>query len=87
MGASVPAIILLLSRESISLVALAFVVAAPISYLALNSWLQTFSFHTSASIWPMVFAGGLVLIISWVTVSTQSMKAASAEPVKSLKYE
>ena len=87
MGASVPSIVLLLSRESINLVGLAFVIAAPISYFALNSWLQTFSFHTNASLWPMIFAGGLVLIISWATVGAQSVKAASAEPVSSLKYE
>lgn len=87
MGASVPTIILLLSRESINLVAVAFVIAAPVAYFALDSWLNTFSFHTNAGIWPMVFAGGLVLIISWATVGAQSIKAASAEPVKSLKYE
>lgn len=87
MGASVGRIVLLLSGESVKLVILAFLVAAPLAYFAVDAWLETFSYRTEAGIWPFVAAGALVLLISWVTVGAQSMKAAGVDPVVSLRYE
>ena len=87
MGASVGRIVMLLSGESVKLVGLAFLVAAPLAYLAVDSWLETFSYRTEAELWPFIIAGTLVLIISWVTVGVQSLKAAGLDPVVSLRYE
>jgi putative ABC transport system permease protein len=87
MGASVPKIIMLLSRESIQLVGLAFLVAAPLAWFTITAWLESFSYHIDPTIVPMVAAGIVVLLISWFTVSAQSIKAASVEPVESLRYE
>jgi putative ABC transport system permease protein len=86
-GASVPRIILLLSKESVQMVGLAFLVAAPIAYFALDRWLQGFSYHTEQGFLPIAIAGAVVLIISWATVGAQSVKAASVDPVQSLRYE
>jgi putative ABC transport system permease protein len=87
MGASVGKIVMLLSSESVKLVGLAFLVAAPLAYIAVDSWLESFSYRTEAGLWPFVVAGFLVLAISWITVAMQSMKAAAVDPVVSLRYE
>jgi putative ABC transport system permease protein len=87
MGASVPNLVLLLSMNFTRLVLIAFVIAAPVGYFAINEWLGTFEYHVS--IHPVLFAlaGLAALIIAWLTVSYQSIKAALANPVKSLRYE
>ncbi len=87
MGASVGKIVMMLSSESVKLVGLAFLVAAPLAYIAVDSWLETFSYRTEAGWWPFVVAGAMVLAISWITVAMQSMKAAGLDPVVSLRYE
>ena len=87
LGASVGGIVLLLSKEFTKLVALAFVVAAPLAYFATNRWLQDFAFQADFSWWIFVLAGLAALAIAWLTVSYQSIRAALTNPVEALRYE
>ncbi len=87
LGASVSGIVLLLSKEFTKLVALAFIVAAPLAYFATNRWLQDFAFQVAFSWWIFVIAGLAALAIAWLTVSYQSIRAALTNPVEALRYE
>jgi len=87
LGASIANIILLLVKEFTKLVTLAFVIATPISFLAMNQWLQSFAYKTNMPLTAFIFAGGLALLVALVTVSYQAIKAALPNPVESLRYE
>ncbi len=87
LGASVSQIVLLFSKEFIRLVCLAFVIATPIAWLIMNQWLQDFEYKISLGANVFLFAGLLTLLIAFLTVSYQSIKAAIANPVKALKSE
>jgi putative ABC transport system permease protein len=87
LGATVPGILRLLSREVLILIAIAFVIASPIAFYALNRWLENFAYRITLDISIFVFAGLIALAIAILTISFQSVKAALANPVKSLKYE
>lgn len=86
-GAAVSRIIVLISKEFIVLVAIAFVIAVPIGYYGVNMWLQGFAYRINIGWWMFVLAGGLVILIALLTLSFQAIKAALANPVKSLKTE
>ena len=86
MGASVGQIVMLLSKDFTRLVLIALVLAAPIAYFGMKSWLDGFVYRTSMDAWPFVIAGLLALIIAWVTVSYQSIRAATANPIDSLRH-
>jgi putative ABC transport system permease protein len=87
MGASVASLSLVLSKEFILLVLIAFIPAASIGWYVSNQWLNGFAFRISIS--PLIFAmaGLSAMLIAWLTVSYQSFKAARANPVNSLRYE
>ena len=87
LGASVSSVVLLLSRDFIILVVGAFVVAAPISYFLMNDWLNEFTFHIDLGLGILAMAGIASVVIAWLTVSFQSVKAALTNPVEALKYE
>lgn len=87
LGASVPKIIRLLSKDFLQLVLIANVIAFPLAWWAMNSFLQNFAYRTSISWWIFVLAGIIAIIIALLTVSYQSVKAALVNPVKSLKTE
>ncbi|MGH7601115.1 MAG: FtsX-like permease family protein, partial [bacterium] len=87
LGASVSSIVGLLSKEFVKLVLIANVVAWPVAYFAMNKWLQDFAYRINLGWWVFVLAGGLALVIALLTVSTQAIKAALANPVESLRYE
>ena len=87
LGASVGQVVGLLSREFLILVGLAALIAWPIAYFAMNAWLRGFAFRTSLSPWTFLGSSLAVLVISFLTVSYQAVRAASANPVDSLKYE
>jgi putative ABC transport system permease protein len=87
LGASVPGVTGLLSREFAVLVAIASVFAAPLAWYAMSRWLESFAFQISLSIWPFVGAAGLALLIAMVTVSMHAVRAARANPIRSLRYE
>jgi len=63
------------------------VIALPISYLITKNWLYSFAYRTNLELWYFIGAGLAALIITWLTIGLQAFKAASENPVKSLKYE
>lgn len=87
LGASIISIYLLLSKSFMKWILLANVVAWPIAFFAMNKWLQNFAYRVNIGIWVFVLSASLALIIALVTVSYQSIKAALANPVESLRYE
>jgi putative ABC transport system permease protein len=87
LGASAPNIFIQLFKEFIKWVIIANAVAIPIAYYAMNKWLQSFAYRTDTSIWIFVLSAGIALFIALLSVSFQSVKAATANPVDSLRYE
>jgi len=87
LGASITGIVALLSKEFLKLVVLANLIAWPTAYFAMNKWLQDFAYRVEVSWWLFVLAGGLALLIALLTVNTQAIKAALANPVEALRYE
>lgn len=87
MGASVGGIIVLLSKDFLRLVAIAFVAAVPITYIIMNNWLDTFAYHIDIGVGTFVLAGVLAILIALVTVSYQAIRAALINPVRALRYE
>lgn len=87
MGATVTQITTMLSKDFVALVLLAVVIASPIAYWLTNKWLQNFIYRTNISSWIFLSAGFAAVLIAVVTVSFQAIKAAIANPVKSLRTE
>jgi putative ABC transport system permease protein len=87
LGATLPGIIALLSKDFVRLVAVAFVLAAPLAYFAMNRWLETFAYRIELSWEIWLVAGLLAVLVAMVTVGLQAARAAVADPVKSLRYE
>jgi putative ABC transport system permease protein len=87
LGASVFNVWNLLSKDFVLLVFIAFFIAIPISYYFMNEWLQNYNYHISISIWVFIIAGIGLVLITILTVSFQAIKAAVANPVKSLRTE
>lgn len=87
MGASLSQIAGMMSKEFVKLVIIAFVIAAPLTAYLMNRWLEGFAFHVSLNVWIFVIAGMASLLIALATVSFESLKAASANPVNSLRNE
>ena len=85
LGASVSNIVNLLSIDFIKLVLIAFVIAAPIGWFGMNIWLQDFAYRTNITWWVFAMAGIAALLIAFFTISFQAIKAAMANPVKSLR--
>ncbi|AGC77654.1 putative transporter permease protein [Nonlabens dokdonensis DSW-6] len=85
LGASVSSIVILFSKDFVKIVAIASIIAAPISYFFLNQWLEGFAYRTEISWWMFAVAGVSALTVSIITIGFQTTKAASANPVKSLK--
>ncbi len=87
LGASVTGIVQLLSKDFVKLVLIALIIATPIAWWGMSKWLQAFEYRVSISWWMFALAGVLAMVIALVTVSTQAIKAAKMNPVKSLKAE
>jgi putative ABC transport system permease protein len=87
LGASVSGIVQLLSKDFLKLVLISFVIASPIAWWAMNKWLQGFNYRVSITWWMFAMAGLIAIFIAMFTVSFQAIKAAVANPTKSLKTE
>lgn len=87
LGASVTGIIHLLAKEFVKLVLIANGIAWPVAYFVMNKWLQDFAYRIDIGWWVFVLAGSSALLIALLTVSTQAIRAALANPVDSLRYE
>jgi len=87
LGASVPGLAVLMAREFVALMGVAFVLAAPIAYVVMQQWLDEFAYRIDLGIGLFVGTAVLVLAVALFTVSYQSIKAALADPIESLRYE
>ena len=87
LGASEAGIVALLSKDFIQLIVLSFVIAFPIAWWASDKWLQSFAYRINISWGLFAIAGGIAAIIALATISFQAIKAAIANPVKSLRTE
>jgi len=87
LGAGTSTIVKMLSRDFIKLVLLAILIASPLAWLAMHKWLEGFAYRIDISLWIFIIAGLIALLIALLTVSFQTIRAAVANPVKSLKTE
>jgi putative ABC transport system permease protein len=87
LGATIPNIVGLLSKDFLKLVAISAVIAFPVAWYAMNSWLQDFAYRTSISWWIFIIAGLVAAGIAFFTISFQAVKAAITNPVKNLRTE
>jgi len=87
LGASVYSITVMLAKDFLKLVLLSLLVAFPVAWLAMNKWLEGFAYKIDLDWWMFAVAGLATVLIAWVTVSWQSIRAALANPVKSLRTE
>lgn len=87
LGASVASITFLLSRDFLKLVGIAFIIASPIAWYAMSLWLKDYNYNIGIEWWIFIITGILSIIIALITVSFQAIKAATANPVKSLRTE
>jgi putative ABC transport system permease protein len=86
-GATINEVMLMLNKNFINRVLLAFIIACPIAYYVMHRWLENFAYRTTLSWWVFVLAGGFTLVIALFTVSWQSWKAAIRNPIEALRDE
>jgi putative ABC transport system permease protein len=77
----------MLSKDFVKLVIIAVVIASPLAWFVMNKWLETFAYRVNVSVWVFIVTGLIALFIALITVSFQAIKAAIANPVKSLRTE
>jgi putative ABC transport system permease protein len=87
LGASLPGIVGLLSKDFIKLIVFALIIAAPLAWYFMNKWLQDFAYRISIGWWVFIAAGALAIVVAFVTIGFQAVKAGIANPVKSLRTE
>jgi putative ABC transport system permease protein len=87
LGATVTNVVTMISADLLKLVFIASLIAFPIAWFAMNKWLQSFAYRVSIGAWIFIAAGLLAVIIALATISFQAIKAAIANPVKSLRTE
>ncbi len=86
-GATINGVMLMLNKNFVNRVLLAFTIACPIGYYFMQRWLENFAYRTTLSWWVFALAGGFTLVIALLTVSWQSWKAATSNPVEALRNE
>jgi len=87
LGATIADISIILSKDFLRLIVIAFLIAAPVAWLLMNKWLQDFVYRTSITWWVFAAAGFAALLVTLIAVGFQTIKAAIANPVKSLRTE
>jgi len=87
MGASFAQILVLLSKGFTILVLIGFILAIPVAWYGMTYWLDSFAYHGNISVLSILLAGLLAILIAWLTVSLQTLKAARRDPVDSLRHE
>lgn len=87
MGASVPSVITMLNMEFLKLVSVGIIIGSPIAWYFMNKWLGNFVYKTQIGVFPFILAGSIAVLIAVLTVGYQSFKAATANPVNSLRNE
>ena len=86
-GAKISEVMIMLNKDFIKWIVIAFIIACPIALYAMHKWLNNFAYKTELSFWVFAFAGLLALGIALLTVSWQSWRAATRNPVEALRYE
>jgi putative ABC transport system permease protein len=86
-GAKVSEVMTMLNRDFVKWVLIAFIIACPIAYYAMHKWLQNFAYRTNLSWWVFAAAGAAAVAVALITVSWQSWRAATRNPVEALRYE
>lgn len=86
-GAKMKEILALLNADFVKLVIMAFIVACPVAWIAMNKWLQNFAYRTDLSWWVFALIGIITILISVLTVTWQSWRTAAKNPVEALRYE
>jgi len=87
LGADVAGIVGLIAKDFLKLTFIAVIIASPLAWYFMNHWLQDFAYRISINAWVFILAGGAAVLIAFITVSFQSVKAALANPVESLRSE
>jgi len=87
LGASARQVVALFSKDFLQLMLIAFLIAAPLGWFVMNSWLKDFAYRVAVSWWIFVLAGLASLLVALLTVGYQAMKAATANPATSLRSE
>lgn len=87
LGASVTSVVTLLTKDFLKLVLIAIVIASPLAWYAMHQWLQDFAYRIAIAWWVFAIAGMLATLVAVLTVGIQALKAAWANPVKSLRSE
>ena len=87
LGITTSQIVMLLSSEFMSLIAIAFLIAIPLAYFALDEWLSSFAFRVNMVVWPFILAGFITTMIAVLTMAFHSLKASLINPAETLKYE
>jgi putative ABC transport system permease protein len=87
LGASVPQIVKMMSGEFVKLVLIAFIISVPFAWYAISSWLEGFAYKTPLDISVFLLAGTAALLIAVMTISFESLRAASSNPVEALRNE
>ncbi len=87
LGSSVPEILGLLSRDFLVLIMVSMIISIPVSWFSMNRWLEGFAYRINISWWLFAVAGIIIVLVAFASISYQTLKAANANPVKSLKSE
>jgi len=87
LGASVKQIVLLISKDFMLLILLAFIIATPLAWWAMHKWLQDFAYRTTLDWWIFASGGSFMLIVALIVLSARTIRSASANPVESLRTE
>jgi len=87
LGASVPHIIYLFSKEFTILISIAFLIAAPVAYYLMHNWLENFAYRISLGVGLFILSLSISIVVAWITVGYRAIKSATANPIKSLRYE
>jgi ABC-type antimicrobial peptide transport system permease subunit len=87
LGASLSRILFVLNKDILLLLAISFLIALPVLFYGLNSWLQGYANRMALNGWLFILPMGIVALITLVTVSYQTIKSATANPVEALRYE
>lgn len=87
LGSSVSNIVVMLSKDFIILIVIAFVLATPLAWMGVNKWLQGFAYHMDLNAWLFILTAVAGIIIAFITVAYQTLKAANSNPINSLRNE
>jgi putative ABC transport system permease protein len=87
LGATITSILSMFTKEFLILIVAANVIAIPLSYFVLNTWLRDFAYRTNMGIGVFIITAAITLLIAFIAISFQAVRAATANPVKSLRYE